>query len=933
VADPPPDHGSLMLEQRTTVRRRVLGALAATTAAVTLGVLVPVSSDAATAPTPRRIVSGWGYFGSTSSSAMTSLAANADLFTDVSPFWYTATWSGTSSAVRPASYAANRATVLPALRATGVKVLPTITDGMPWRRMAAVMANATTRARFVAQIVAVVTANGYDGIDLDFEGFAFNDGSSTWTSTRPAWVAFVSALASALHARHRLLSVTVPAGTATSSDSTGYWVYAWSSIGRVADRVRIMAYDYSPSRPGPIAPFPWVERVVAHAVTQVPAGKISIGVPTYGRDWLSSVSGTCPELAPAGATSAQSTGFFGNLSWAKGRHAFGSSSAAGFVKGLFVDAAATVPGISVAKAPVISWDATNKERTYPYQVRFTGRHQLPAVTAAAVGGLAGTTQITVAPVTGVTPHATVSGTGIAAGATVVSITGDVVTLSAPNTGNVTGALTFTSTVSTTGTAVLSAPTTLTVADPTGITVGATVAGTGIPAGTTVKAVSGSDVTLSAPVTAAITGSTVAFTTKLLASAPGGVAGRTSVLLASTTGVSVGAAVTGAGVGSGAKVTSISGHTVTLSVPNAKSVTGTLRITPAPVAQACVVSRVGWYSDGSSAVARAGLVGKYHLLGIAEWTIGGEDLAQWGGLRAYARTIAPVATSASLTAPTRLYVGRTGALRAVAATASGRRVGVRVAFSWRRAGSTAWTPVGSAVTNAQGVASLVPRAVTTSGWWRVDVPGTWSILPKSVVAAPTTVVRAPSQLTLSATARVLAGRPAAALARLGSLGHPVAGAPVVFLWQRAGTRTWARIGAVRTGATGLARLAYRPATSGYVRAVFGGTSALLPAATATPLRTALLPVVAPSSTSLRVRHGLAAWIRATVAPAGASHPVVVQRRVGTRWVRVATVAGNSLGRVAYAVPTRYAGTQVYRFVVPRSVLFESAVSAAVVVRVV
>lgn len=921
-----------MLEHRTTVRRRVLGALAATTAAVTFGVLLPVSSDAATAPTPRPIVSGWGYFGSTSSSAMTSLAANADLFTDVSPFWYAATWSGTSSAVRPASYAANRATVLPALRATGVKVLPTITDGMPSRRMAAVMANPTTRASFVAQIVAVVTANGYDGIDLDFEGFAFNDGSSTWTSTRPAWVAFVGSLASALHAKHRLLSITVPAGTATSSDSTGYWVYAWSSVGRLADRVRIMAYDYSPSRPGPIAPFPWVERVVAHAVTQIPAGKISIGVPTYGRDWLGSVSGTCPELAPAGATSAQSTGFFDNLSWAKGRHAFGSSSAAGFVKGLFVDAAATVPGISVTQAPVVSWDATNKERTYPYQVRFAGRHQLPAVTAAAVGGLAGTAQVTVTPVTGVTVGATVSGTGIAAGAKVVSVTGDVVTLSAPSTGNVTGALTFTRTVTTTGTAVLSAPTTLTVADAAGVTVGATVTGTGIPAGTTVKAVSGSVVTLSAAVTAAITGSTVVFTTRLLASAPGGVAGRTSVLLASTTGVSQGAAVTGAGVGSGARVTSISGHTVTLSVPNAKSVTGTLTITPAPVARACVVSRVGWYSDGSSAVARAGLVGKYHLLGIAEWTIGGEDPAQWGGLRAYARTIAPVATSASLTAPTRLYVGRTGVLRAVASTASGPRVGVRVAFSWRRAGSTSWAPVGSAVTDARGVATLVPGAVTTSGWWRVDVPGTWSILPKSVVAAPTTVVRAPSQLTLSATARVLAGRPATALARLGSLGHPVAGATVVFLWQRAGTRTWARIGVVRTAATGAASLAYRPATSGYVRAVFGGTSALLPAATATPLRTALLPVVAPASTSLRVRHGLAAWIRATVAPAGASHPVVVQRRVGTRWVRVATVSGNSLGRVAYAVPTRYAGTQVYRFVVPRSVLFESAVSAAVVVRV-
>ena len=115
--------------RRPDLRRRLIGAAAGLAATALVAVALPASAAAATSPVPRRIVSGWGYFNSTSSTALTGLAANADLFTDVSPFWYTARWSGSSSSIAAASYAANKASVLPAIRATGVKVLPTITDG------------------------------------------------------------------------------------------------------------------------------------------------------------------------------------------------------------------------------------------------------------------------------------------------------------------------------------------------------------------------------------------------------------------------------------------------------------------------------------------------------------------------------------------------------------------------------------------------------------------------------------------------------------------------------------------------------------------------------------------------------------------------------------------------------------------------------------
>ena len=49
-----------------------------------------------------------------------------------------------------------------------------------------------------------------DGIDLDYEQFAFADGSASWAATRPNWVAFVTELADELHADDRTLTVSIP---------------------------------------------------------------------------------------------------------------------------------------------------------------------------------------------------------------------------------------------------------------------------------------------------------------------------------------------------------------------------------------------------------------------------------------------------------------------------------------------------------------------------------------------------------------------------------------------------------------------------------------------------------------------------------------------------------------------------------------------------
>jgi hypothetical protein len=55
-----------------------------------------------------------------------------------------------------------------------------------------------------------------------------------------------------------------------------------------------MTYDYSSSRPGPIGPLAWTEKTVKYAVSIMPASKVYLGLPGYGKDWVTKVEGVCP---------------------------------------------------------------------------------------------------------------------------------------------------------------------------------------------------------------------------------------------------------------------------------------------------------------------------------------------------------------------------------------------------------------------------------------------------------------------------------------------------------------------------------------------------------------------------------------------------------------------------------------------------------------
>jgi spore germination protein YaaH len=198
----------------------------------------------------RKIFSGWmtdySTYGDTTKGqiqAMDYVVAHSEMFGQILPFWYTLTSATTIKDKYATQNSIDKSIPIATLQSLGIKVIPTITDGTAEGVLSKIMGSDANRTTLVKTITDLVTANNYDGIDLDFEGFAFVDKIATWPTIQPRWVKFIQELATTLHANNKLLSVTTPYLLDPTTGKKGYYFYAWPEISNYIDRLNIMAYD------------------------------------------------------------------------------------------------------------------------------------------------------------------------------------------------------------------------------------------------------------------------------------------------------------------------------------------------------------------------------------------------------------------------------------------------------------------------------------------------------------------------------------------------------------------------------------------------------------------------------------------------------------------------------------------------------------------
>jgi spore germination protein YaaH len=163
-----------------------------------------------------------------------------------------------------------------------IKILPLI-NVVPSQD--AILLDKRARDNAIANIVRVVRANKYDGVNIDFE-FIPTTGNKDFSLDRNQMTLFMQLLSTQLKKMKRETHMSVLPHVNVPVEMAG--VYDYSALARFVDKVTIMCYDYRQegSPPGPIAPFSWVEQNIITSIKQgFKPSQICLGVATYGYDW------------------------------------------------------------------------------------------------------------------------------------------------------------------------------------------------------------------------------------------------------------------------------------------------------------------------------------------------------------------------------------------------------------------------------------------------------------------------------------------------------------------------------------------------------------------------------------------------------------------------------------------------------------------------
>ena len=170
-----------------------------------------------------------------------------------------------------------------ALRA-GVRPVLTLTplgdDGRFNNNLVTVLTGSPELQRtLILELGRVMQGKGYEGLDIDFEYVRAED--------REGFARFVERTTRVMNLLGYPVSVALAPKTSGDQPGLLYEGMDYRLLGAAANRTLLMTYEwgYTYGPPMAVAPLNMVRRVVGYALTEIPAAKLSLGIPNYGYDW------------------------------------------------------------------------------------------------------------------------------------------------------------------------------------------------------------------------------------------------------------------------------------------------------------------------------------------------------------------------------------------------------------------------------------------------------------------------------------------------------------------------------------------------------------------------------------------------------------------------------------------------------------------------
>ncbi len=133
--------------------------------------------------------------------------------------------------------------------------------------------------RLIENLLFTVREKNYGGVDVDFEYILPED--------KDGYAAFVANLQTTMSAQEYSVSVALAPKISAEQKGLLYEGVDYSALGKAADHVFLMTYEwgYTYGPPMAVAPINKVRQVLDYAVTEIPTEKIFMGIPNYAYDW------------------------------------------------------------------------------------------------------------------------------------------------------------------------------------------------------------------------------------------------------------------------------------------------------------------------------------------------------------------------------------------------------------------------------------------------------------------------------------------------------------------------------------------------------------------------------------------------------------------------------------------------------------------------
>ncbi len=169
-----------------------------------------------------------------------------------------------------------------------IKVTPYLSNNWARTNARLMLANRWNAAAYLAS---VAVSEGYDGLDIDIQNINEYD--------KENFTDFIRLLRAALP-KEKSLTVCVPANP-YYTDKGWQGGYDYATLAVYADHIFMMTYDesYESSPPGPVGSMWFVENSIKYGLGRVPAEKLMVGIPFYGRYWKNGTGGyafTCADI-------------------------------------------------------------------------------------------------------------------------------------------------------------------------------------------------------------------------------------------------------------------------------------------------------------------------------------------------------------------------------------------------------------------------------------------------------------------------------------------------------------------------------------------------------------------------------------------------------------------------------------------------------------